>query len=267
MDELSHRHEELYAKLIDRLCGPSQQCCSLYHYTDIHALCSGIITNTGINLRATHFTCLNDPVELMRGKEFVQDFYSRLSGKELPLRIYKNNYLISFTENSDDLSMWTMYGRSNGVAIEIKRESLKYDDGYRIYKCMYDETEVENALEWYAKKSILLEKNEKGKDWWYMNFLVFLGNIPFLLKGEAYKNEREVRLIGNMGKREIEFREKNGLIIPYKTISFPKEALLSVTLSPAYSQDIREERLRFFLDTLGYNDVDIKKSRIAFRNL
>ncbi len=90
---------------------------------------------------------------------------------------------------------------------------------------------------------------------------------PFLIKNPAYTEEQEVRLIGTFINSDIGFREKNGIVIPYKNLYFTEEQVEFVRIGPAVNQNEVEKSLRRYLDHKGLLRVNIEKSDIPYRNI
>lgn len=78
----------------------------LYQYTSYQALVS-ILTNRTFRLSRTDL--LNDKAEMKLGNE--EDL--------------KRSYVMSFTEDSEYVSMWTMYGKSIGIKLRLDFETSK----------------------------------------------------------------------------------------------------------------------------------------------
>lgn len=122
----------------------------MYHYTSLNAF-DQIIKNK--TLRMTRAEFLNDPEECNIFFDVVGEYYNKLNIesivntrlnlvnyntktkvkriiKDYPITKYlsdlKNNinfYILSFTSNNDELSMWNYYG-DNGIMIKINKVNL-----------------------------------------------------------------------------------------------------------------------------------------------
>lgn len=237
---------------------------TFYHYTTVDALVNGITRDNPqkgkeICLRATHCDFVNDPSEISWGAGFIELFLSKcqneVTEKQRILERYKNLYLISFSQVPNSLPMWNTYAnKSTGIAIGFKRiMSLSLSE--LVLKCWYDPKKILN----------IIDEDIQSK----YKILSFLCTafLPQMLKHEAYTYEQEVRFIGEFKDSPTKFREKNGYVIPYKEVFFPKEQIESITLGPCAHQEIAESSLRQLLDSRGLGDVKIIKSDIPYRNL
>mgnify|MGYP002624800879 CR=1 FL=1 len=241
---------------------------TFYHYTTIDALLNGIIReNTEIGkevcLRATHIRFVNDQEEISRGAELIS------KSKELSnptksleeylsetMKLYENQFLISFTGEDDSLPMWNTYSnKSTGIAVGFDRiKSLSIND--LVLKCWYDIQELAKEMKYY-----------KDSDKYELVALLLMRYMPQMLKNKAYEYEKEIRLIGNFKDSPLKFREKKGYIIPYKEVYFSKEQIKTIKLGPCLNQENAEFSLRQFLDSRGFEHVKIEKSKIPYRNL
>ena len=241
---------------------------TFYHYTTIDALVNGIIKERPrkgkeVCLRATHGKFMNDPEELIKGARLCayimeQNDPSKSSEEHLDkiMHMYDKYFLVSFSEDKDSLPLWNTYAnKSTGVAIGFERlKSLSLTD--LVVKCIYGVNTFTETLDMYMNSNRL-------KIGGYFSIYTF----PQRLKNEAFSYENEIRLIGDFRKAPVKFREKNGYIIPYKEIFFAKEQIKSITLGPCQYMDNAVYSLRQFLDSRGFEHVEIKKSSIPFRNI
>ena len=66
-------------------------------------------------------------------------------------------------------------------------------------------------------------------------------------------------------KKDIKYKVKNGVLVPYLELKFDKAAIEEITVGPLIEQDLAVKNLREFLEQRGYSDVDIKVSEIPIR--
>lgn len=254
-----------YFNYIDEYFSADKIVDRFYHYTDIGALINGIIPEYAeqgkeVCMRATHAKFLNDPEEIKRGIDFLREVFEKNhKNDEFLSSISKyngNSFLISFTQEKDSLPMWTTYAnKSTGVAIGFERlKSLSFTD--LVLKCWYDIGELSELIEQY----IHLGKKK-------VDPILYIFCLPQIYKDKAYEYEKEIRLIGEFKDLPAKFREKNGYIIPYKEVFFAKEQIKSMTLGPCQNMDNAEYSLRQFLDSRGFEHVEIKRSEIPYRNI
>lgn len=89
--------------------------------------------------------------------------------------------------------------------------------------------------------------------------------LVMITKNEYYDYENEVRL-ACMFPEQVEYRLSKGLIIPYIKVFLPKEKLKSITIGPCADYNLTEKSLRTYLDSIGFDHVEIKQSVINYRN-
>lgn len=245
--------------------GPDNSVKYLYHYTTIDALVNGIIVPSPKNgeeicLRATHNQYMNDPLEFQWGVSLLENISAELEKKGIDIKqvkdffegYKKNFYFLCFSEQSDCLPMWTMYG-GNGHGVSLKFGKFQQTEQNEwLVKCEYDLNKI------LPRYSELLQVNQIAA-------FTYLALTPFMLKHVAYSYEKETRFVGTFPYILTKYRYKNGLAIPYKEIVAEKDVLESIVIGPAADQDTIEKSLRKFLDDHKFNHVMIERSRIPYR--
>ena len=256
----------LTAKQIIEHFGPSSTVNSWYHYTSIDAIINGIIVQNPkpqkeICLWATHNRYMNDPSEFSIGSSLVEGMIREIKNRfhidirqewTHVLESYQSCFFTCFSENSDSLPMWNMYGNNGqGVALEFENGMPELDNEY-IVQCEYD---INNVI---PKARELLDLGIE-----YV--ATYIALLPFILKASAYQHEKEIRYVGNFGSIPTYFRCRNDIAIPYKKIYLEKELLKSVTIGPSANFEQVKQSLRLFLDNKGFQNVPIKQSLIPYR--
>ncbi len=259
---------EIISVFFDCFMSADMKIDTFYHYTTIDALVNGITkedTEVGkeICLRATHSRFVNDPEEIKKGARLISSLLEQQSPSKSQkeylrdiMKLYENQFLISFSEHEDSLPMWNAYSnRSTGIAIGFDRIKSRSQKDV-VLKCWYDTTEFAKEMEYYLNS----EKFE-------IVSYALIKYMPQMLKHKAFDYEKEIRLIGDFQDVKVKFREKNGYIIPYKEIYFSKEQIKTITLGPCQYPENAEFSLRRLLDNRGLKHVIINQSRIPFRNI
>ena len=125
--------------------------------------------------------------------------------------------------------------------------------------------------------------------------LISVISIVFYAKNQSYEYEDELRLITNLKlakdnfdtieeylkiceqqkehfiklpKQEndkVKYRIKDNLIIPYIENHFPKEALQKIIIGPTSNMELSKHSLRVYLDHLGYEHVEITRSKVPYQ--
>ena len=202
--------------------------------------------------------------------------------------LFREVYVISFSDQVDSLPMWSMYGKNgNGLCLVFDKDKVNsYMDDYHQVK------EVYYCLDKGPANSYIKEKyrecyNEKE----ITDFLTeVLFDLSGRVKNSAYSAEQEYRIIehvvyeNDLKKRNIyldlnnsqtterpnfiseaKVRAQNGLLIPYKEIKLPIECLSSVIVGPSINQKLQREGLRILLKGTHLTDDDIILSDIPYR--
>jgi hypothetical protein len=240
-------------------CPPNVK--TIYHYTTVEALVNGIIREDAekgkeICFRATHINYLNDYEEFsVASLAFATKLSTSLRTETLEgwkkeiQKSWGDIFVLSFSRDKDSLPMWNTYAnRGTGIALGIQKPQSTSETSV-VLQCMYDK----------LPKDI----NNFPPTTFHLYHLY----LPLLIKNRHYRYEKEVRYVGNFKDSKIKFRERNGIVIPYKEVYFPKEQLESVMIAPSLEQTLATDAIRKFLDNRGFEHVRIKTSTIPYRNL
>jgi Protein of unknown function (DUF2971) len=198
------------------------------------------------------------------------------------------------------LSQWRGYAQTGGVAIEfdeqrldslMKEENARYTyAGFKSDDVRYDQLEttfnsnafkgVAGEMIWQifdeAKINVCEVTGRKNLDQAVIDFAI---TAPFL-KHSGFKEEREYRVVAVCIRRgripngetretkEIKFRPRNGLIVPYIELfdksqqDFP---VISVIVGPHPYQEKQAEAVRMFLESQYLNNVNVRLSALPYR--
>ncbi len=234
-----------------------------YHYTSLETLWAILETET---LRATQARFSNDSEEIKKGVRILEELCSQSGGG--PLEKYANRlkngdgedidcYIACFCGDSDVLSQWRGYCRSDGVSVGFAFDETRpcyyfkdADDdeqvpqAIRLYPVWYV---AEEGKEDYKDKKIISEKDLKDElserleelDKLYdeQTCKVFIDAAIPLIKHAGFCEEDEYRLMirntpsEHGGKvpfplnKYVRYSEVDGTKRPYITISFGKNRL------------------------------------------
>jgi hypothetical protein len=86
-----------------------------------------------------------------------------------------------------------------------------------------------------------------------------------MVKSSDFEYENEVRAIFEQKDFEISYYLRHNIIVPYITISLPKDAIRSIWIGPTQDKDRTKMSLDKFLNSQGYN-LDIEVSEIDYRD-
>jgi hypothetical protein len=270
---------------------------TVYHYTDLNGL-KGILDSQAMWL--TDYAYLNDSTEMEHGLGLVKEkllaaiddpkyakvadvFSSWVDG----LVNHKHRICISsYSLDGDSLSQWRAYG---SVAIGFKPDlSLAgWNSESSINSVIYERDKQELYIDYFLNHVLQAHEVDVAKidsveslDLTYQGGVHSTINLVACLKNPGFADEREVRVayVENPEFAEIgmtiapkKFRVSADAIIPYVTTrdlasekSKPelpiREVVVGPTISPKGERSIRE-----YLDHLGLEKVELRRSSIPYR--
>ncbi len=248
----------------------------VYHYTDLNALIS-ILGKNCITLRATNCLYLNDSNEIIEGIESIK----RVENATIDESAFRSYYLTSFSKQPDCLSMWGMYAANgSGCAIGFDIDIItKPYDGCIV--CKYDKQEIDNDLKNFMSllrngvcasypsngEPAIIKKNT-GKE---LEELIKMQYLVTCLgsKNENYIFEDEIRcfVANHINKKEVSFKVKNGIVIPFLNIEIPKIALKSIVIGPTNKSQLTMQSIKHMLSINEYDlhHVNLKTSKVPYR--
>lgn len=218
---------------------------------------------------------MNDPVEYEMASSLIQKAYDeferiknidpKFNIKELfRFRdIFGEPFILSFSEQSDNLSMWRSYA-SNGKGIAIGLDNTNIQSYIQnnnsqnliLLQCLYDEQLIINNLVDYLKDHYhdFIEIDKKfisNGNGFFHTFYNFAIN-SFQFKNNHYNIEKEWRLCKNETfNKNIHFIESNGIMKPFINHRFDKSIIKKITIGPCADQEKVKESIYIFLDVNG----------------
>ena len=285
----------------------------LYHYTSIDAF-MGIFgnctkANQKITMWATHSMYLNDPTEFKLGGEICREalsgvekeldipFRERLSNKiysseemhhqDVMAQVYSTipdkihwgmPYVISLSQNRDNLPMWNTYGRNGqGIALGFNEYRLLQTEGLEIKKCCYNTFLDEEYKALYLRirdrwQSLYKNRDEIEQsnvcDLVYDSVrLTFRDEMPFI-KHYGYQYENEVRCIAKPCQNtKIEYRSANNMIIPYIGRQIDIQCLEQIIIGPCADKErVKASLISYLYDKVKNLDrIKIIESEMQYR--
>ncbi len=220
----------------------------IYHYTSYRALL-GIINKDKLVFHGSRYDCMNDPNDCTFASRIVlpQVLQSiendpHFTSKEKDF-IEAFPYVVSFSENEDEESMWQHYGSQICLCLSVKdiKDGCDIDSRHIATwgKCHYaDEKEIPFAF-------TEIFKNMEQSD----NIMDNVMEACSFVKRKAFEKEREWRLVsndyklftsdakGNIIDREIPDERTNfkmnsmGKILPYKNFNIKSTALKGIIIN------------------------------------
>ena len=265
----------------------------IYHYTTLDTLLNGLIVKNPtegdeICLWGTEASCLNDFTELKTGANFLMDIsekhFFRFEGSDNNCDYdYPPTFFVtSFSLKRDFLPMWSMYSNNaTGISLCFDAALIKEKAQYDFRRCVYLTENLSNEI--YAMldgiTAITINKNEVGIFVLVLFFICFYAKgesialmlSPYIefslsLKNEAYRYEDEVRLLKVAeNDKDIKYRMRKNLIVPYVEQYFPKEALLEVIVGPNNDMNRIVRTLKSYLNSVGFEHVVVTPSKVPYR--
>lgn len=269
----------------------STQPSRIYHYTSPDGFL-GIIKDD-FNFRFTRADCLND---LLEGKQFLEvyetvcnemvsenadfkqpneEFFSKIKMPNEFLVdtdhgldfVNIDTYIGSFSLEPDCLPMWNYYLNNNryeGYCLGICTDSLPLHS----LQIIYDDEKKKNMIRSVIKK-ICEFANHEGNLTKFLGFMRnFLFNCCYIFKPSYFKHEREIRLIyhnNSISKTPIDFRIKNGMLMPFIKVKINKNNLTSVKIAPLVKEEIAKHTTLELLKNYDYENVEVTNSIIDIR--
>ena len=284
----------------------------IYHYTSPSAL-NSIISNHAMRFTDRNYLndysegryvmdlCVHSRFELMLPKECRAYFKERCRVLlNNPMNKKRHIYQCSFSTQSDNLSLWNYYTKSDGVkgynigfnskelsqelitSSSIKKHRIEVLHGKVVYSVNKQKSIIKSVIDdFYA---II---NDNLMDFAFMRLAIEVLVEKILLVGSFFKSlhfkqENEYRLLIHLTpyfdeqEKVVKFMvlnksaqtyEKNNLLIPYLDIEFAKTNLNSICISPTLNYDETISNLKNALNIHGYSStkVQVVKSEIPIR--
>ncbi|TPE10760.1 DUF2971 domain-containing protein [Pantoea vagans] len=226
--------------------------------------------------------------------EWLKKAFRELSNFENASEMF---YVASFSRSSDTLSQWRSYGmfaiefdgekladRVNKWALE-KTKSTKKTVNIEFIECRYVfdvQDAIEDAIELIRTKAV-----DTIYDWWlpispieqnmhlYRDLREIISMLATTFKHFSFSEEEEVRLVisDKIVSKDVNFRTKNNIFIPYYELDVSTEVISAVKIGPVEDQKITEQSLYIYnlhrAAKLGDSKyiLNIETSDIPYRTL
>ncbi len=194
----------------------------LYHYTDANGLI-GILQNKEI--WASSAMHLNDAMEIREGAKLLEKYIRDMKEDERQfvggrLRhwiqwVSEEMLVASFSQEGDQLGQWRAYcPQGNGFSIGVDPTYLQLlanRQEFDLLSCLYDSGEKERFLQILATE---LKNEPLSGD----AFHTYWRGGPAALarfKHEAFRQEKEWRVVGRHRHKKLEFRKGRFGVVPY----------------------------------------------------
>ena len=206
-------------------------------------------------------------------------------------------YICSFSLAEDSLDLWRYYAKENdGYCLKFSPYKFKAKRDYSFleynenvifsniqgFSVIYDDKEKEKMISELLIDTYNLYQNRynfKLENERFTNFLVnILKKYQFRFKHECYSSEKEYRYVFYRPMKKptdlknelpkINYRAKNGLIIPYLDIEIEKDAhyLREIMISPFNKNESAKDTLTDYVTNCGFGEIKISKSELPVRD-
>lgn len=245
-----------------------------YQYTDVSAIKSII---EGGSIRLTNINYLNDRSEFYIGINFlsqafrngyhfqqgvsancikaISDNFISWNGIDTNVHYLMSYlYVASFSYAPNILSQWRGYGR---YSIEIAQELWPFcsqSENIHFLNCFYTHTEEESkkyavdCVNYIVDFVIKNWRENDNNDALIRSMVEMIGVYALTFKYPAFHEEKEVRLIcmNFYGQKEVEFRVKNDMLVPYISFPIPFSFIKGVMVGPMENQNLSISSMKFF---------------------
>ena len=212
---------------------------------------------------------------------------------------HATTFLISFSQHESDftkknglLSQWRNYGHDGGYAIGFSTHgfSQMLEDEFHEFKYL---SNFLHPLDYGTPKpteelidmtrSVVSKYNDGiinlDVEGAFEKLTKIIYEICHAYKSKAFEDEHEVRAVfgrwdvadtsddlDDQDLKPLEFKVRQGAIVPFIEIKGPSKKLpiSEVLVGPHPNQDRRLQSTRLFLNSLGYEEIPVRKSSIAY---
>lgn len=265
----------------------------LTHFTTVPGLL-GIIENNEFWVSNVSF--LNDKAELIHGIKVAEKVLSDVFDsqdrdldvglrerilqaiEDLNLTKLPNTYAACFCQRDDLLSQWRGYGgKEQGISITFKGSwlnDLARQNGGRLIEVIYDRERaaqrfkklIDHELAGWEIEELL---GEQPRPAFTAKLIRKIADLAPRFKDDGFREENEWRIVLQRDDESapLRFRVNEGVIVPYLSVRAPGPLPIEhVTVGPGKNQDLCIKSVHMFLQAHGYTDVEVKPSKVPYRN-
>lgn len=292
-------HQQFWDSLDDVLGSEETMHETLYHYTSVDSLMGMVESN---RLWMSKGTFLNDSSELVYILDVVRSVSRTIGEEQAGSRLWQlcrqeldqamdqfiqkinesnfDVYFFSLAYTQDSLALWYNYANGDGYNIGFSAKQLLKNIGNPAATphmlsgfVAYDRKRQEEFLIHLLKKTFrqiegtAIEEVERVLPEY---FFEVIATCAIFFKEPAFKSEEEYRLacFPRKGEEEVQFRARNGVIIPYIAMEYQGKLPIShVTIGPKNNIDIAKSGIENYLKSKGYDleQITVGKSVAALR--
>lgn len=194
----------------------------------------------------------------------------------------KTPFVLSFSAKKDDLPMWIKYGNNGkGICLGFEEKIPKFERIDNITSTCPIAVEYSDRIEGnrplqellntlFKECFLSIKKEEMGSS--IATRLYCLGRLHTVLcpffKNEKYKDEAEYRIVGGINSLDcVEFRVKNGCIIPYVELPLSLNFLREIIIGPCCDDKAIKRNIEFILlKKNNSTNLEMNKTPIKISN-
>lgn len=290
-----------FKEFMDSIRGSNQRPERIYHYCSMEKALS-VLRNRIFWLSPTEK--MNDITETEYLKEYIPKYLTEEIKRQAknfpanPLDFYKSleeqrAFCCCFSQQRDLLSQWRAYAdMGRGLSIGVHPQTMGLLD-YFPFKTTkpLEEGHVSLVPMIYNNRNQckllirqITNQHEKFQELGNVGHPLlagFLADFPYIFKHPAYEEEQEWRMITRCNQEKnsllgcysnIQYSVTSKGLTPYMEWSFDSKQnntisdcpIVEITIGPASETNVQDMRL--FLKDNGYENVEVKKSKIPYRN-
>jgi hypothetical protein len=188
-----------------------------------------------------------------------------------PERPWADVYVTCFTQLEDSLRMWRGYGAERGYALTFDVGALR--GKAFLVNVRYDRRRAAAWIRDLLRSLVAFYKAARNDRKLTVNSLVEalkqgLGLAAAIFKREQWRDEQEWRLIEWFSKeRTLEFRERDGRIVPYLEVAIPEAfQLKEITIGPGHHHAIEKKAVELLKRRyLKGQRIKVRQSKVSLR--
>jgi hypothetical protein len=259
----------------------------VYHYTTADGL-DGILRHGFV--RATNFSFLNDPSEVMYGSDVARKLLVKIKDSlsepnrslidqiltSLDLEAVAEVYVACFTRLEDDLSQWRSYGSAAleryAIGFDAQElEALSAEPNTNFVKVLYEQTDQIERVRFFVDRAFkfIERENVEPSQWPVLAGAVaqLIARVLPELKNPAYKTEREWRIIRWHAREDAppEVDASRGVLRPFLKIALPSPPpIVDLRVMAPTRRELALKAAEMLLRRSGIEGVEVAHSTVPF---
>lgn len=212
--------------------------------------------------------------------------------RDVPKLKYEKSrtFLMCTSRKPDLLNMWNYYIRNNsyeGYCIGfhmprfLKTFDTKKEETNRPFIVYYGKVIYDRKLQDQQIRKLVGGLEKRPINNIKVGLKHYINTRGYFFKHKSFKGEEEFRVIISIKENNMIYKEKsttgddsklkkdfyirNGLIVPYLSVSIPEDAISRIYLPPLSEEEIAKKGVQELIGSVGFKDVKICKSQIPVR--